>query len=80
MRWMDDTPYTTIDFGPGDYRFKKQLSNAVCMVGHGFAGRPGAATLVRSAAYGLRGVAEAGADRLHLVVGPEAAALNDALV
>lgn len=58
MRWMDDTPYTTLDFGPGDYRFKKQLSNAVCMVGHGFAGRPGAATLVRSAAYGLRGVAE----------------------
>ena len=28
------------------------------MVGHGFAGKPGAATLVRSAAYGLRGVAE----------------------
>lgn len=58
MRWMDDTPYTTLDLGPGDYRFKKQLSNAVCMVSHGFAGRPGAATLVRSAAYGLRDVAE----------------------
>ena len=58
MRWMDDTPFTSIDFGPGDYRFKKQLSNAVCTVGHGFVGRPGASTLVRSAAYGIRAAAE----------------------
>jgi CelD/BcsL family acetyltransferase involved in cellulose biosynthesis len=58
MRWMDDTPYTSIDFGPGDYRFKKQLSNAACMVGHGFVGRLGPSTLVRQAAYGIREVAE----------------------
>lgn len=58
MRWMDDTPYTVIDFGPGDYRFKQQLSNAGCMMGHGFVGRPGTASLVRRAAYGLREVAE----------------------
>lgn len=58
MRWMDDTPFTSIDYGPGDYRFKKQLSNAACMIGHGFVGRPGASTMVRSAAYGVRGLAE----------------------
>ena len=58
MRWMDDTPFTSIDFGPGDYRFKKQLANAVCTVGHGFVGRPGASSLVRSAAYGIRAAAE----------------------
>jgi len=58
MRWMDDTPYTAIDFGPGDYRFKKQFSNAACMIGHGFVGRPGPSSLVRTAAYGVRAVAE----------------------
>lgn len=58
MRWMDDTPYTSIDFGPGEYRFKRQLSNAECLMGHGFVGRPGASALVRSAAYGIRETAE----------------------
>ena len=58
MRWMDDTPYTAIDYGPGDYRFKKQLANAQCVIGHGFVGRPGAASLIRGAAYGIREAAE----------------------
>ena len=58
LRWMDDTPYTAIDFGPGDYRFKQQLANDTCSVGHGFIGRPGASSFVRSAAYGIREVAE----------------------
>jgi CelD/BcsL family acetyltransferase involved in cellulose biosynthesis len=58
LRWMDDTPYTSIDFGPGDYRFKQQLANDTCSVGHGFIGRPGASSFVRSAAYGIREVAE----------------------
>jgi CelD/BcsL family acetyltransferase involved in cellulose biosynthesis len=58
MRWMDDTPYTSIDFGVGDQPYKQALANDARMVGHGFVGRPCAATLVRSAAYGLRGVAE----------------------
>lgn len=58
MRWMDDTPYSSIDFGPGDYRFKRQLSNDACMMGHGFVGRPSPASLVRSAAYGIRDAAE----------------------
>ena len=58
LRWMDDTPYTAIDFGPGDYRFKQLLANDTCNVGHGFIGRPGASSFVRSAAYGIRDVAE----------------------
>lgn len=58
MRWMDDTPFTSIDYGTGDYRFKKQLANAACTVGHGFVGRPSASTLIRTAAYGVRDIAE----------------------
>ncbi len=58
MRWMDDTPYTSIDYGPGEYRFKKQLANAECMMGHGFVGRPSASTFLRGAAYGIREAAE----------------------
>jgi CelD/BcsL family acetyltransferase involved in cellulose biosynthesis len=58
LQWMDDTPYTSLDFGPGDYRFKQQLANATCEVGHGFIGRPGASSFIRSAAYGVRGMAE----------------------
>lgn len=58
MKWMDDTPYSALDFGAGDYRFKQQLATATCMVGHGFVGKPSPATLVRHAAYGLREVAE----------------------
>ena len=58
MHWMDETPYTSIDYGPGDYRFKRQLANAECVIGHGFVGRPGAATFIRGAAYGIREAAE----------------------
>jgi len=59
LRWMDATPYSVLDFGPGDYRFKRQLSTATIEVGHGFVGRPSPVTLVRQAAYGLRAAAEA---------------------
>jgi CelD/BcsL family acetyltransferase involved in cellulose biosynthesis len=58
MRWMDETPYTSIDYGPGDYRFKKQLANAECLIGHGFIGRPSPASFIRGAAYGIRETAE----------------------
>lgn len=58
MRWMDDTPYRTLDFGTGDYRFKQQLANATRSLGYGFVGKPSPATFVRSAAYGLRAAAE----------------------
>jgi len=58
LQWMDDTPYTSLDFGPGDYRFKQQMANATCEVGHGFIGKPGASSFLRGAAYGVRGVAE----------------------
>ncbi len=58
MRWMDETPFTSIDYGPGDYRFKRQLANAECLIGHGFIGRPSAQTFLRGAAYGIREAAE----------------------
>jgi len=58
LRWMDGGPYTTLDLGAGDYRFKLQLSNAQTTVGHGFIGRPSAASLVRSAQYRVRNLAE----------------------
>ncbi|MBQ1543667.1 MAG: GNAT family N-acetyltransferase [Clostridia bacterium] len=58
MRWMDDTPYDTLDLGAGDYRFKQQLANDHRMVAHGFIGRPSASSLVRQAAYSIRDTAE----------------------
>jgi CelD/BcsL family acetyltransferase involved in cellulose biosynthesis len=58
LRWMDGGPYKTLDLGAGDYRFKLQLSNAQTTVGHGFVGRPSTASLVRSAQYKVRNLAE----------------------
>lgn len=59
VRWMETTPYRRLDLGPGDVRFKLQMANAGRDVGHGFVGRPSAATLVRTAAYRVRQAAEA---------------------
>jgi len=58
LRWMDDTPFSYLDFGGGDYRFKQQFANTRRETGHGFVGRLSAATLVRSAEYALRAAAE----------------------
>jgi CelD/BcsL family acetyltransferase involved in cellulose biosynthesis len=58
LRWMDATPFTALDLGAGDYRFKQQLSNAQRPVAHGFVGRPSPASLVREAQYGVRAAAE----------------------
>jgi CelD/BcsL family acetyltransferase involved in cellulose biosynthesis len=58
LRWMDDTPYASLDLGAGDYRFKRELSNAQRFVSHGFVGVASPASLVRQAAYGLRAAAE----------------------
>lgn len=54
LRWMDGTPFDHLDLGTGDYRFKQQLANSCHTVGHGFIGAFNAATLVRSAEYGVR--------------------------
>ena len=59
LRWMDGTPYTRLDLGPGDYRFKRELSNGGQWVTHGFVGLPSPALLARRAAYGVRRAAEA---------------------
>ncbi len=59
LRWMDDTPYSRLDLGAGDYRFKRELSNLQIGVTHGFVGAPSAAALMRETAYALRRAAEA---------------------
>lgn len=58
LRWMDTAPYSRLDLGGGDYRFKRELANAQIEVGHGFVGGLTAASMMREAAYGLRRVAE----------------------
>ena len=58
LQWMNDTPYKKLDLGPGDYRFKAELSNAVQEVRDGYVGLPSAATLTRAAAYGMVRIAE----------------------
>jgi CelD/BcsL family acetyltransferase involved in cellulose biosynthesis len=57
-RWMDDTPFSVIDLGAGDYRFKLQLANRQVAVAHGFVGRPSPLSLLRQAQYGVREAAE----------------------
>jgi CelD/BcsL family acetyltransferase involved in cellulose biosynthesis len=59
LRWMDDTPYDRLDLGYGDYRFKRELSNAQATLMHGYVGAFSPASLLRGAAYGVRQAAEA---------------------
>jgi CelD/BcsL family acetyltransferase involved in cellulose biosynthesis len=59
LKWMETTPYRRMDFGPGDYRFKRELGNVRQGVMHGFVGVPSPSTLIRHAAYGVRRAAEA---------------------
>jgi len=59
LRWMDNVPYSRLDLGAGDYRFKRELANREVSVAHGFVGGLSAAALMRQAAYGVRRVAEA---------------------
>lgn len=59
LRWMDGTPYSRLDLGSGDYRFKRELSNLRIGVTHGFIGAPSAAALMRETAYAVRRAAEA---------------------
>lgn len=59
LRWMNNTPYSRLDLGAGDYRFKREFSNLITPVSHGFIGAASPAALVRHAAYALRGAAEA---------------------
>jgi CelD/BcsL family acetyltransferase involved in cellulose biosynthesis len=59
LQWASGQGMRELDMGPGDYRFKFQLANAVRTVAHGFVGVAPAATLVREAQYRVRGAAEA---------------------
>lgn len=59
LKSMDGSPYMRLDFGTGDYRFKRELSNARQTVVFGFLGSPSVPTLVRHAVYGVRSLAEA---------------------
>ena len=58
LRSLDSGPYRRLDLGAGDYRFKRELSNRQQDVMFGFLGAPSVSTLARTAAYGLREVAE----------------------
>lgn len=58
LKSMDGTPYDRLDLGAGDYRFKREFSNARQTVVFGFLGSPSPATFVRQAAYGVRHMAE----------------------
>jgi len=59
LRWMDGTPYRRLDLGQGDYRFKRELSNAQQGIMHGYVGIPSPAAFMRGAVYSVRRAAEA---------------------
>jgi CelD/BcsL family acetyltransferase involved in cellulose biosynthesis len=50
--------FTEMDLGPGDYRFKASLANAVRPIGAGYIGRPSVATACKAAQYRVRSVVE----------------------
>jgi hypothetical protein len=57
LKSMDGTPYTRLDLGTGDYRFKRELSNApadrgVRLPGRAFGADPGAPRGVWRAQHG----------------------------
>jgi CelD/BcsL family acetyltransferase involved in cellulose biosynthesis len=58
LRWMDESPYKSLDLGVGDYRFKRELANREQRLMHGFVGVPSASAFVRGAEYRLRRAAE----------------------
>jgi CelD/BcsL family acetyltransferase involved in cellulose biosynthesis len=57
MRWMDDKPYETIDFGVGGAFTGRQLCNVVRNVGIGTVAHASPANLLRNAADKLRAAA-----------------------
>jgi len=59
LRWAAAEGVEEFDLGPGDYLFKTRLANRTRMVAHGFVGAPSPSSLVRSAQYGVRDLAEA---------------------
>lgn len=58
LKWQAENGYRLLDLGPGDYRFKHQLSNGKLPVGFGFIGRPSAAAFLRGAQYDVRRACE----------------------
>lgn len=59
LRWMDETPFSRLDLGPGDYRFKRELANRQVAICDGFVGLPSTAAFARAAAYEVRRAVEA---------------------
>jgi CelD/BcsL family acetyltransferase involved in cellulose biosynthesis len=54
MRWMDDKPYDTVDFGVGGAFSGRHLCNVVRNVGVGTVAHPAPGSLLRTAAERMR--------------------------
>jgi CelD/BcsL family acetyltransferase involved in cellulose biosynthesis len=57
MRWMDDKPYDTVDFGVGGAFSGRQLCNVVRNIGIGTVAHPQPGSLLRTAAEKMRAAA-----------------------
>lgn len=57
--WAGDNGFHSVDFGPGDYQYKRQLTTTTRDLAWGFAARPSLAGAVRGVQYGVRGLVEA---------------------
>ncbi len=55
---LEDTPYRLLDFGSGDYRFKKEICNGGNAIAHGCITGHGPMAWSRQAFYGVRDLAE----------------------
>lgn len=58
VEWAADNHFCEVDFGPGDYQYKRQLATTQRALGWGFAARRSVAGAVRGAAYRVRDVLE----------------------
>lgn len=60
VEWAADNGLDEVDFGPGDYQYKRQLSTGQRMLAWGSAAGPSVSGLVRRAAYAARARIERG--------------------
>lgn len=58
IEWAADEGYQEVDFGFGDYRYKREFAEPLRQVGWGTIGRPSLALAFRTAAYGARRMLE----------------------
>ena len=59
VEWAADNGFVEVDFGPGDYRYKREFGEPGRELGWGYAGRPSVSASIRAIELGGRRIVEA---------------------